>query len=171
MFAPLAPMSHLASDEISLRRTRHTDLPLLFSLEVDRAANDLAGTKPRDWQSFQLRWNTILADYDGTVTGVVPRVIEAAGVVVGSVNISPNEGRNSLGYWIAHAYWGRGIATRAVALMLEEFPRRPLYATAAAHNLPSLRVLEKNGFAVIDRVHTPPTSRTVERETVTLVLR
>jgi RimJ/RimL family protein N-acetyltransferase len=98
-------------------------------------------------------------------------VIEAAGDVVGSVNISPNEGRDSLGYWIAREHWGRGIATRAVALMLEEFARRPLYATTAAHNLPSLRVLQKNGFEVIDRVHTPPTSRTVERETVTLVLR
>ncbi len=171
MLAPLASMPHRVPDAIFLRRTRQADLPLLFSLEVDRAANDLAGTKPRDWQSFQLRWNTILADHDGTVTGVVPKVIEAAGVVVGSVNISPNEGRDSLGYWIARAYWGRGIATRAVALMLEEFPRRPLYATAAAHNLPSLRVLRKNGFEVIGRVHTPPTSRTVDRETVTLVLR
>jgi RimJ/RimL family protein N-acetyltransferase len=166
-----ASVPHRAPDEISLRRTRHTDLPLLFSFETDRAANDLVGTKPRDWQSFQLRWMTILSDHDGTVTGVVPRVIEAAGVVVGSVNVSPHEGRDSLGYWISREYWGRGIATRAVALMLEELARRPLYATAAAHNLPSLRVLQKNGFEVIDRAFSPPTSRTVERETVTLVLR
>jgi RimJ/RimL family protein N-acetyltransferase len=164
-------MSGLSPPEIALRRTIATDIPLLFVFELDEASNTLAGTKPRDWPTFQARWTEILADRDGTATGVTPRVILADGVIVGAVNISPHDGRDSIGYWIAREHWGRGIATRAVALMLSEFSRRPLYATTAAHNLPSIRVLNKNGFEILSKCMTPETARTVKRATVTLVLR
>lgn len=143
---------------------------MLHAFELDEASNQLAGTKPRDWETFRARWDEILADADGTKTGVTPRVILADGVVVGAVNISPHEWGDSIGYWIAREHWGRGIATRAVGLMLGEFARRPLYATAAGNNLASIRVLEKSGFRVVSRRLTPETARTVARETVTLVL-
>lgn len=156
---------------ITLRRTTAEDVPTLHAFELDEASNKLAGTKPRDWPTFKARWKEILADVDGTVTGVTPRVILVDDAVVGAVNISPHEGRDNIGYWIARDYWGRGIATRAVALMLKEFTRRPLFATASAQNKPSIRVLEKNGFEVISQCMTPETTRTVQRETVTLTLR
>jgi RimJ/RimL family protein N-acetyltransferase len=41
---------------------------------------------------------------------------------------------------------GRGIATRALTLLLELVPARPLYARAASDNAGSLRVLQKCGF-------------------------
>lgn len=156
--------------DIKLRRTTTSDVRVLHAFELDEASNQLAGTKPRDWETFRARWDEILADADGTKTGVTPRVILADGVVVGAVNVSPHDGGDSIGYWIAREYWGRGIATRAVGLMLGEFARRPLYATAAGNNLPSIRVLEKNGFKIVSRRMTPETTRTVARETVTLVL-
>lgn len=156
--------------ELALRRTTASDVPLLHAFELDEACNALAGTKPRDWPTFQARWAEILADPDGSATGVTPRVIVADDAVVGAVNISPHDGAKSIGYWIARDHWGRGIATRAVALMLGEFAPRPLYATAAGHNHPSIRVLEKNGFEIVSRYMTPETSRTVQRETVLLVL-
>jgi len=155
---------------ITLRRTTHSDLKLLHAFELDGDSNQLAGTKPRDWDTFRARWEQILADPDGNVTGVTPRVICGDGVVVGSVNISPDQGADSIGYWIAREYWGRGIATVAVALMLREFTRRPVMATAAGHNSPSIRVLEKNGFVITSRRITAETARTVARETVTLML-
>lgn len=55
--------------------------------------------------------------------------------------------------------------------MLGEFTRRPLDATTAGHNYPSIRVLQKNGFEIVSRRMTPETARTVQRETVTLVLK
>ena len=143
---------------------------MLHAFELDEASNQLAGTKPRDWETFRARWDEILADVDGTKTGVTPRVILADGVLVGAVNVSPHDGGDSIGYWIAREHWGRGIATRAVGLMLGEFARRPLYATAAGNNLPSIRVLEKSGFRLVSRRMTPETARTAARETVTLVL-
>jgi RimJ/RimL family protein N-acetyltransferase len=156
--------------EVALRRTTAADVPLLHAFELDESSNALAGTKPRDWPTFQARWAEILADADGTATGVIPRVILACGGVVGAVNISPQDGSDTIGYWIAREHWGRGIATRAVALMLSEFAGRPLYATVAWRNQSSIRVLQKNGFKLVSRYMSPETSRTVQRETALFVL-
>lgn len=164
-------MPHTPKPAVTLRPTTRADVTLLHGFELDGASNELAGTKPRDWATFQARWEQILEDHDGSATGVTPRVILADGVLVGSVNIAPDQGHDTIGYWIAREHWGRGIATTAVALMLREFTRRPLYATAAGHNSPSLRVLERNGFEIVSRHATPETTRTLARETVTLVLR
>jgi RimJ/RimL family protein N-acetyltransferase len=57
-------------------------------------------------------------------------------------------GERNVGYWIAHAFWGRGIATRALMLFLDEVKMRPLHAQVARHNAASRRVLEKCGFVV-----------------------
>jgi RimJ/RimL family protein N-acetyltransferase len=164
-------MPSAAPVEIRLRRTIESDVRTLHVFELDGASNELAGTKPRDWPTFRSRWQEILADADGSATGVTPRVILADGVLVGAINIAPHEGQDSIGYWIAREQWGRGIATRAVGLMLGEFTRRPLVATTAGHNHPSIRVLEKHGFEIVSRRLTPETARTVPRETVTLMLR
>ncbi|HEX8875902.1 MAG TPA: GNAT family N-acetyltransferase [Phycisphaerales bacterium] len=162
--------------DITLRRTRMDDVPLLHAFELDEAANAMAGTKPRDWGAFSARWAAILGEGEcgcangATGTGVTPRVIVLAGKVVGAINIVHEDGAASIGYWIARTHWGRGIASRAVGLMLEECRIRPLLATASAGNTASLRVLEKHGFVAIRRERTAETARTVERETVTLRL-
>lgn len=163
-------MSRRTQPEIALRRTTEPDLRALHAFELDEASNELAGTQPRDWPTFQARWAEILADHDGTATGVTPRVILADGVLVGAVNIAPQDEADTIGYWIAREHWGRGIATRAVALMLIEHTRRPLFASAAGQNHASIRVLVKNGFEIVSRTMTPQTSRTMARETVTLML-
>ena len=50
---------------------------------------------------------------------------------------------------IDRAAWGKGIATQALALLLELVSVRPLYARAASDNAGSLRVLQKCGFKAI----------------------
>lgn len=56
------------------------------------------------------------------------------------------EGQREIGYWIGKEYWGRGIATEALAAFLLLETRRPLLAYAARDNVASIRVLEKCGF-------------------------
>jgi RimJ/RimL family protein N-acetyltransferase len=55
-----------------------------------------------------------------------------------------------MGYWLSEEYWGRGIATRAVAAMsdwaFDNYKLTRVYAMAFAHNAASIRVLEKAGF-------------------------
>ena len=76
-----------------------------------------------------------------------------------------------VGYWIDRAYWGMGIASRALHLLLREVAKRPLVAAAATSNGASLRVLQKCGF-VVERVRLSPASdRFPECEEAILVLR
>ncbi len=77
----------------------------------------------------------------------------------------------SIGYWIARDFWGKGIATHALALLLREVSLRPLYAHVATTNEASLRVLQKSGF-VIERVQlSPADDRYPECEEAVLVLK
>ena len=48
---------------------------------------------------------------------------------------------------IGREFWGLGIATAAVSLLVKTESRRPLAARVAKHNLGSIRVLEKVGFS------------------------
>lgn len=82
---------------IHLRGTVAGDVRSLFEYQLDPLSNDLAGTKPRDLPTFQARWDEILRDPAGA--GVVARVIIADSALVGSINISPQEGADSIGYW------------------------------------------------------------------------
>jgi len=63
----------------------------------------------------------------------------------------PNEQcQVEIGYVVTEKYRGQSIATRAVALLLEQGFADPTLLTISAHvapdNLPSIRVLLKNGF-------------------------
>ena len=56
-----------------------------------------------------------------------------------------------IGYWIGEPFWGKGIATEAVKLLLEkiktDFPEIiRVSAEIFEHNKTSMKVLEKNGF-------------------------
>lgn len=80
--------------------------------------------------------------------------IDVDGVAVGNIGLTFGEDvqRNTaeIGYWLGEEYWNKGIATKAVALMLEiafkEYKLHRVYATFIETNMASGRVLEKNGF-------------------------
>jgi RimJ/RimL family protein N-acetyltransferase len=71
---------------------------------------------------------------------------------------------------VGPAHWGRGIASQALARLLELEPARPLYAHAAADNAGSLRVLTKSGFREIGRFREFARARDADIEVVRLVL-
>jgi RimJ/RimL family protein N-acetyltransferase len=54
------------------------------------------------------------------------------------------------GYWLGEPFWGRGLTTRAVMATsdwaFDNYKVVRLYATTFAHNVASMRVLEKSGF-------------------------
>ena len=91
--------------------------------------------------------------------------------VAGSVLSFERGGLREVGYWIGRAYWGKGIATRALAALLEEDTKRPLHARVAGDNLGSVRVLEKCGFERIDSKRVFDETRGAEIEDVLYVLR
>ncbi len=56
-----------------------------------------------------------------------------------------------IGYWFGREYWGKGVATRALAEFLQGMTERPIHAHVAEHNGGSIRVLEKCGFTLDHR--------------------
>ncbi|HZW10431.1 MAG TPA: GNAT family N-acetyltransferase [Phycisphaerales bacterium] len=167
---PAAVPTHHSPSAVHLRRTVPADIPALFRMQLDPVGNELAGTKPRDRAAFETVWEGILRESSGASNGVTPRVILAEGALVGSINVFPQEGTDSVGYWIAREHWGRGIATRAIGLLMEEVRTRPLFARVVAHNTASLRALQRNGFVITARYDRPASDRYVAAEILVLTL-
>ena len=74
------------------------------------------------------------------------RTVLADGDVAGNVVSFVQGGEREVGYWIGREFWGRGVASRALAAFLRIEKQRPLTAHVAKHNVASRRVLEKCGF-------------------------
>jgi RimJ/RimL family protein N-acetyltransferase len=103
--------------------------------------------------------------------GNTTRAVLLDGVMVGYISCFLMDGEDHVGYWIDRAYWGMGIASRALHLLLGEVTKRPLVATAATGNEASVRVLQKCGFVVGEVRLSPATDRYPECEEAVLVLR
>jgi RimJ/RimL family protein N-acetyltransferase len=155
----------LKLESVRLRDVEPDDLPILFQHQLDPEANRMAVANPRDERAFNAHWAKILGD-----PSLVAKAVLVDGCVVGVINCFKWDGKDSVGYWIAREHWGQGIATRALGLLLEEIPTRPLYARVARSNVASLRVLERRGFVVTGYESTPPCDRFPECEEAVLVL-
>jgi RimJ/RimL family protein N-acetyltransferase len=133
---------------LRLREVLDVDLPIFFEQQLDTDANHMAAftvKDPTDREAFNARWSRILGDET-----ILIRTILYNGQVAGSVLSYEDDGKPEVSYWIGKEYWGRGIATRALADFLVHINRkRPVYARVAKDNLASLRVLEKCGFTII----------------------
>src|SRR3954447_19935341 len=130
--------------DVRLREVLPGDLPIHFEQQRDADSTALAAVPPRDREAFDAHWAKLLAD-----DSVVLRSILADGEVVGSALSFVRDGERHVGYWVGREHWGRGIASVALGLLLDELTERPLVATVATHNRASRRVLEKHGFSVV----------------------
>ena len=129
------------SPHVLLRHVRDDDLPIFFEHQRDPDANRMANFDARDREAFMAHWEKILRD----ATAVV-RTVECEGAVVGNLVSWLHDEERDVGYWIGRDHWGKGIATEALTAFLGELDTRPLHAHVAAHNVGSIRVLEKCGF-------------------------
>jgi RimJ/RimL family protein N-acetyltransferase len=150
---------------VRLRDVVASDLPALFEHQVDPVANRMAVVHPRDPAAFHAHWTKILNSRNGVTCAIL---LDEA--LVGHIACFPMEGEHCIGYWIAREYWGRGIATRALALLLEQVATRPLHARAARDNAASIRVLQRNGFAITGYRTSPASDRYPECEEALLML-
>lgn len=89
------------------------------------------------------------------ITPVLNFVIEVDGNFAGSVGMVPKTDvyrcNMEIGYWLGEPYWGKGIASTAIALMCDIVWQNyshinRIYAEVFEGNKASMRVLEKNGF-------------------------
>jgi RimJ/RimL family protein N-acetyltransferase len=138
-----APMT----ERVTLREVREDDLPIFFAHQSDAEAHAMANFPPRAHDPFMAHWAKILVDATNLV-----RTVEVDGAVAGNIVSWVHEGERDVGYWIGREYWGRGVATAGLTAFLAALEERPLFAHVVAHNVGSIRVLEKCGFAAIGRV-------------------
>jgi RimJ/RimL family protein N-acetyltransferase len=128
-----------------IRDVVESDLLILFAQQHDPPANAMAAFLAKEREPFMAHWRTLLSD-----PKVHKQTIEADGKVAGNVLCFRRAGRDLIGYWIGREYWGRGIASRALAMFLPSVPIRPLFALVATHNVASARVLTKCGFRLVE---------------------
>jgi RimJ/RimL family protein N-acetyltransferase len=132
------------SNKIILRNVTESDLPILFEQQLDPEATAMAAFPSRDHDAFMAHWKKIMAYANNLI-----KTILYVGQVAGYILSWEMEGEREVGYWLGKEYWGKGIATQAVAEYISIVKTRPLMAHVARHNIGSRRVLEKCGFKVI----------------------
>jgi RimJ/RimL family protein N-acetyltransferase len=158
-----SPASH-----VQLRDVIASDLPIFFKQQLDPTANYMAAftaKDPTDREAFRAHWAKILAD-----EGITMRTILFEGEVAGYVSTHGWFGEPEVTYWLGKAYWGRGLATQALATFLRVQEVRPLLARAAKDNLASIRVLQKCGFVLTGETTGFANARGEEIEEVILTL-
>ncbi len=129
------------SNTVTLREVRDSDLPIFYEQQRDPEASWLAAFSARGWEPFQAHWAKIRADESNIL-----RAILCDGQVAGNIVSFVMNDQREIGYWLGREFWGRGIASRALAAFLEQVKIRPLYGYIVKDNLASQRVLEKCGF-------------------------
>ncbi|XP_042518276.1 uncharacterized N-acetyltransferase p20-like [Macadamia integrifolia] len=135
---------------ISLRPIELSDLDDFMVWATD----DLV-TRFCSWESYTSREAALAYLKEKVIPHPWYRVICLENRPVGAISVIPGSGndncRGELGYVLASKYWGKGIATRAVKLVVssifEEWPHLVrLEALVDVENPGSQRVLEKVGF-------------------------
>jgi RimJ/RimL family protein N-acetyltransferase len=127
-----------------LRDVVEADLDAFYEHQLDPEATRMALFPARDREAFEAHWARVLAD--DTVT---KKTIVHEGEVAGNALCWKADGRRYVGYWLGREFWGKGLATKALAELVDEVAARPLHAWVATSNVASIRVLEKCGFAVV----------------------
>ena len=133
-------------DDVALRDVRDDDLPIFFEQQRDPEANRMAAFTsghPDDRDAFMAHWARIRSDKTN-----INRTVLFNRQVAGNIACFRDFGEPEIGYWLGREFWGRGIATRALAAFLRQLPERPLFARVAQDNVASLRVLQKCGFTI-----------------------
>lgn len=150
---------------VSLRRTQSADLDTLFDFQADDEAGYMAAfVNPNSWkdrEAYIAKWEKLLVD--DTISSWTILCDDA---IAGSIGTWVMDGEPQITYGIAKAFWGQGIATKAVALFLDIVDTRPLYGRAAADNIRSIKMLEKAGFKKIGTDHAFAAARNREIEEV-----
>lgn len=103
--------------DVLLRDVTEGDLPIFFEQQPDPAANRMAAftaKDPADRAAFMAKWAKILGD-----DSITKRTILFGGQVAGNVSaFAPWSGELEVSYWIGREFWGKGIATKALAVFL-----------------------------------------------------
>ncbi|PIN99694.1 hypothetical protein COT72_05465 [archaeon CG10_big_fil_rev_8_21_14_0_10_43_11] len=148
--------TRLEGEHSILRALEKKDAPALKEQANDKDVSRYTTSVPhpytlknaRDFITYAKKARELRKEY---IFGIE---IKKTGALAGVISLMEldvrKQKRAELGYWIGKAYWGKGITTKAVQLILEyafnTLKLHRVYAYVIAENSASQRVLEKTGF-------------------------
>jgi RimJ/RimL family protein N-acetyltransferase len=135
--------------KVVLREVVDSDLPIFFEHQRDPEAARMAAFPSRDRDAFMTHWAKLRGEPSNIILTIV-----CDGQVAGNIGSWIAGDQRLISYWIGREFWGRGVATGALAAFIAKIKERPLRAFVAKHNTGSIRVLEKCGF-VLSPEHDP----------------
>lgn len=136
---------------VTLRATREGDLDDLYRFRSGSAAVRAAifsAADPGDRATFHARWKRLIAEPE-----IDARTVRADGAIVGCVARWTDEGAPEVTCWVDPGHAREGIATRAMRLLLESLPARPVRARVADEDAAAIALLEKLGFRLVATGH------------------
>jgi len=145
--------------KVTLRKLRMSDLNRIMEMFPDPEVTSAIGltlseNPPKITREFEKKWlKKAIKEYMKKKPSSYNLAIISDGIHVGNVGAYKIDYENDLvavGYWIGKAYWGRGIATMALKLFINElnkkFKIKRIEGFAFTFNPASMRVMEKCGF-------------------------
>jgi len=144
----------IATDRLLLRRPVASDAPAIVAVVGDRRVADRLARVPHPYGSDDAAFflqEVVPAEWVWAIT------IRGSDALVGAVGLTPAaDGTTAeLGYWLAPALWGRGIATEAARAVIRygfDALRLPYLTSGWFESNPaSGRVLAKLGFVETGR--------------------
>lgn len=142
--------------DISIVQLQATDAKKLFEFELENRVffEEMVPTRGDDYyrfESFQERHEALL-DEQAKGISLFYLIKDQSDSIIGRMNlvdIEKNQGVGNIGYRIGQAYTGKGIAVKALNLLLKNVSKMNLSkikAQTTTTNIASQKVLEKNGF-------------------------
>lgn len=126
----------------------------MYKYASDPEVGPRAGWPPH--KSLEESLEIIRTVFDNDTTWAI--VLKDTGEAIGAIGYGPScdcnlparEGEPTVGYWVARPYWGRGICTEALGLMIRNIlSDTDIASLISGHfidNPASGRVMEKCGF-------------------------
>ncbi len=144
----------MKSERITLRHWQEKDAEALYRYASDSEVGLRAGWAPHQSEAESLE--IIRTVFNNPTTWAI--VWNETGEVIGAMGYGPScdcslpsrDGEPTVGYWVGKPFWGKGICTEALAMMINhirettEIPS--LISGHFTDNPASGRVMEKCGF-------------------------
>lgn len=144
----------MKSDRITLRSWRDSDAETLYKYASDEEVGTRAGWQPH--RSVEESLSIIKTVFNNPTTWAIE--LNETGEAIGAIGYGPScdcslparEGEPTVGYWVAKPYWGMGICTEALQMIIDYVKKNTeISSLISGHfidNAASGRVMEKCGF-------------------------
>lgn len=149
----------LETERLLFRDHTLEDLDPFCALEADPEVRRFVGGRSRTREEAEHRFRDRFLRPASDRLGLWATVFKPDGRYIGYCGVYPHfgeagpiPGEGALGFTLAPAYWGRGLATEAalafVGFGFSELHLHRIVASVEAGNAVSVRVIEKLGFAL-----------------------